>query len=247
MLYTVKEIAKLANVTVKTLHHYHKEGLLVPCKVSEAGYRLYRQKELERLQQILFYRELDFSLPDIHKALSDGSNRVEILTEQHQLLTLRMKRLECLIKTLEDSIFYTSRGEIMEKKEMFKGLNEKEWQEALKEQSDYLDKKYGHNLLENNTLQADDLNEMAREATQYLHTLAQALRDGISPKEEKVKKLLSDHINFLNQNGHALTLESFLAQTRFLVEDDFHRKMIEGVQVGLSYYLLAAAEALAAA
>ncbi|GGB40658.1 hypothetical protein GCM10011409_17690 [Lentibacillus populi] len=65
MLYTVKEMAKFANVTIKTLHHYHKIGLLYPYKVSEAGYRLYGMKELERLQQILFYRELDFPLKEI--------------------------------------------------------------------------------------------------------------------------------------------------------------------------------------
>lgn len=60
MLYTVKEVSKITKVTVKALHHYHKIGLLLPCKVNEAGYRFYGTKELERLQQILFYRELDF-------------------------------------------------------------------------------------------------------------------------------------------------------------------------------------------
>ncbi|XWX60162.1 MerR family transcriptional regulator [Desulfitobacterium sp. AusDCA] len=64
MLYTVKEVAELAGVTIKTLHHYHKIGLLLPCEITDAGYRLYGPKELERLQQILFYRELDFSLND---------------------------------------------------------------------------------------------------------------------------------------------------------------------------------------
>jgi DNA-binding transcriptional MerR regulator len=64
MLYTVNEVARLTGVTVKTLHHYHKINLLEPCAISDAGYRLYGNEELERLQQILFYRELDFSLKD---------------------------------------------------------------------------------------------------------------------------------------------------------------------------------------
>lgn len=54
MLYGVKETAALSKVTVKTLHHYHKTGLLMPCEISEAGYRLYGTEELERLQQIIF-------------------------------------------------------------------------------------------------------------------------------------------------------------------------------------------------
>lgn len=57
MLYTLKEVSELSGVTIKTLHHYHKIGLLAPCEISEAGYRLYGTKELERLQQILFYRK----------------------------------------------------------------------------------------------------------------------------------------------------------------------------------------------
>ena len=68
MEYTVKQVAEMTGVTVKTLHHYHKIGLLLPCRVTEAGYRLYGEGELMRLQQILFYRELDFSLGDIIQA-----------------------------------------------------------------------------------------------------------------------------------------------------------------------------------
>jgi DNA-binding transcriptional MerR regulator len=61
MLYTVKEVSDLSGVTIKTLHHYHKIGLLKPREISEAGYRLYGERELERLQEILFYRELELS------------------------------------------------------------------------------------------------------------------------------------------------------------------------------------------
>jgi len=246
MLYTVKDFAELANVTVKTLHHYHKIGLLVPCKVSEAGYRLYGQKELERLQQILFYRELDFSLTDIQKAMADGSNRLEILAGQRRFLTMRLKRIERLIQTLDASIEHTRKGEIMETHEMFKGFDEDEWREALTEQSDYLNEKYGYNMLENNPIQADTLNAMAQEASHYLHTMGQALKDGMYHKDECVQKLLSEHVAFLNKNGHATTPQALLEQTRFLVSDDFHRKMFEGTQTGLSYFLLAATEAFTA-
>lgn len=62
MFFSVKEMAELSHITVKTLHHYHKIGLLLPAKITEAGYRLYSMEELERLQAILFYRELDFPL-----------------------------------------------------------------------------------------------------------------------------------------------------------------------------------------
>jgi DNA-binding transcriptional MerR regulator len=76
----------MANVTVKTLHHYHKIGLLLPCEVSDAGYRFYSMKELERLQEILFYRELDFPLRKIKQILTGEHDRLKILKEQKMLL-----------------------------------------------------------------------------------------------------------------------------------------------------------------
>ena len=71
MAYTVGEVARLANVSVRTLHHYDEIGLLEPSQRSDAGYRLYSDDDLERLQQILLYRELDFALEEIAQVLTD--------------------------------------------------------------------------------------------------------------------------------------------------------------------------------
>ncbi|AET66284.1 putative transcriptional regulator [Desulfosporosinus orientis DSM 765] len=94
MLYTVKEAANLTGITVKTLYHYHKIGLLTPQSISDAGYRLYSMKELEQLQRILFFRELDFSLKDIKKVLEDEPSRQLCLTNQYELLYARRQRLD---------------------------------------------------------------------------------------------------------------------------------------------------------
>lgn len=81
MVYTVHEVAKISGVPIKTLYHYHKIGLLMPERVAENGYRYYGDKELKRLQQILFYRELDFSLEKIKDALDNKLNRLNCLCE----------------------------------------------------------------------------------------------------------------------------------------------------------------------
>ena len=243
MLYTVKEIASLANVTVKTLYHYHKIGLLIPCEISAAGYRLYGQAELERLQQILFYRELDFSLKDIGEALCGEANREKVLLRQRRLLSARMKHFEQLIRTLDNTILHAEKGETMEEQDLFKGFTGEEWTEALAEQSDYLKDRYGFDLTAQKPVQADEMNEMARETIRFQTGLAKALRDGVFCRDEQVKTLLAEHFQFMNAHGHPTDAKSFLQQTRFLVSDDFHRKMLENEQVGLAYYLLAAAEA----
>lgn len=75
MLYTVNEVAKLSGTTIKTLYHYQKIGLLMPEVVTENGYRYYGENELKRLQQILFYRELDFPLDRVKAALDHEPDR----------------------------------------------------------------------------------------------------------------------------------------------------------------------------
>ncbi len=97
-LLTVKQAAALSGVSVRTLHHYHKLGLLVPAQVTEAGYRLYGEKELARLQQILLYRELDFSLEEIGGLLACGPDALhDALEKQSLLLELKRQRLGRII------------------------------------------------------------------------------------------------------------------------------------------------------
>lgn len=95
---TVNEVSKLTGVSVRTLHHYDAIGLLKPTTVSEAGYRLYDDTALERLQQILLFRELEFPLKEI-KSILDSPNfdRCKALEQQIALLTLKKEHLEKLI------------------------------------------------------------------------------------------------------------------------------------------------------
>lgn len=140
MLYTVKEVSALSGVTVKALHHYHKIGLLTPAEVSGAGYRLYGKHELERLQEILFYRELDVPLNKIKQLLDGMQDRRAILSEQEKLLAARLDRLGTVLNTIRKSMKETEDGQLMmNPEEMFKGLDSDEaWKEALKEQNDHL-------------------------------------------------------------------------------------------------------------
>lgn len=95
---TVNEVSKLAGVSIRTLHYYDQIGLLQPTDISEAGYRLYDDKALERLQQILLFRELEFSLKDITKIVNDKNfDKDKALQQQIELLTLKKEHLENLI------------------------------------------------------------------------------------------------------------------------------------------------------
>lgn len=103
-MYQIKEAAQLSGVSVKTLHHYDKIGLLVPQK-SENGYRLYSEADLERLQIILFYKYLGFSLKKIAELLSQEEQELlPHLNKQLQFLQQEREHLDTLISTLQKTI-----------------------------------------------------------------------------------------------------------------------------------------------
>lgn len=245
MLYTVKEVSELSRVTVKTLYHYHRIGLLLPAKISEAGYRLYGQQELERLQEILFYRELDFPLEQIKGMLERHSDRLSILQQQEELLVGRQQRLEDMLHTLRSSITSIKEGITMEQgrnQDMFKGLSDREtWNEALDEQNKYLRETYGIEPFEVEGPEVGRMNEQAAEAAAFMAGLADLLRAGVKHNDETVRHLVRDHLAALQRYGHDTSAEAFAAQTRFFLNDDFHLRMLEDQQVGLAYYLSAAA------
>ncbi|MGN0298806.1 MAG: MerR family transcriptional regulator [Lachnospiraceae bacterium] len=100
---TVKEIAEIAGISARTLHYYDEIGLLVPTAKSEAGYRLYDDKALETLQQILFFREFDIPLKEIKAVMSNPVfDRNQILQMQRKMLVAKKERMERLIANIDD-------------------------------------------------------------------------------------------------------------------------------------------------
>ena len=106
MRITIGEMAKLCGVSIRTLHHYDRMGLLPPGAVDpETGYRRYGEPEIRRLQQILFWRELDFSLQEIREILSSPDyDAREALGRQRELLELKRQRLDRLLRLIDDNL-----------------------------------------------------------------------------------------------------------------------------------------------
>jgi len=126
-MFTVKQISRLAGVTPRTLHHYDAIGLLKPSRVGENGYRYYGDESLLRLQQILFYRELDLPLDEIKKIMGRRDFDVEQALEGHKLeLGKRIKRLERLIGTVDNTISHLKGEKEMSIKQVFSGFSEEE-------------------------------------------------------------------------------------------------------------------------
>ena len=101
----ISEVAKLSGVTVRTLHYYDEIGLLKPSKTTEAGYRMYSIEDLEKLQQILFFRELDFPLNEIKEIMVNPKyDKIETLNKHKELLIEKRKRIDGLVTLIDKTI-----------------------------------------------------------------------------------------------------------------------------------------------
>lgn len=100
---TVKEVSQITGISVRTLHYYDEIGLLKPTGISESGYRLYDDKALEKLQQILFFREFDVPLKEIKSIMENPKlDKNQLLKNQKTILVLKKERLERIIHSIED-------------------------------------------------------------------------------------------------------------------------------------------------
>jgi DNA-binding transcriptional MerR regulator len=127
MAYTVKQLSELAGVSVRTLHYYDEIGLLEPSWLAENGYRYYDEDAVLRLQQILFYRELELSLSEINAILDQPDFDILAALQVHRAgLESKIRRLQDLIKTIDHTIMHLI-GEVdMSKKQLFKGFTPEE-------------------------------------------------------------------------------------------------------------------------
>ena len=123
--YSVGEVARLAGVSVRTLHHYDAVGILQPANRGDNGYRAYTTEDLERLQRILAYRELGFELAAIGELLDDpATDRLEHLRRQATLLDARMERLQKMRSSLHKTMEAHQMGIDLDPKEMFEVFGE---------------------------------------------------------------------------------------------------------------------------
>jgi DNA-binding transcriptional MerR regulator len=163
MRYTVKQLADAAGVSPRTLHFYDEIGLLKPDAYGQNGYRYYGEAALLRLQQILLFKELDFSLADI-KATIDrpGFDTLQALRAHRETLQERLGRLSRLIQTVDRTILHI-KGELkMEKDEFYEGFSE----EKQKEYEEEIRQRYGDKELKQSQQRWGSYSEQQKQGVQ---------------------------------------------------------------------------------
>ncbi|MET3805423.1 DNA-binding transcriptional MerR regulator [Nakamurella sp. UYEF19] len=194
--YSVGQVADLAGVTVRTLHHYGRIGLLEPEDRSGAGYRQYSDADLDRLQHILFYRELGFSLEEISNILTDpGATTGAHLRKQHELLNKRIDRLREMIAAVEKEMEAHTMGIQLTPKEKFEifGQNYSEDYETEAEQRWGDTEAWKQSQSRTATFSKEDWVRIKAEGDDLNRRLGAALGSGTSPDSVTAMDLAEEH------------------------------------------------------
>lgn len=224
MPYTVKQLAKLSGVSVRTLHFYDEIGLLKPAYYGENRYRYYEEEQLLMLQQILFYRELDFSLSDIQRLLSSSDfDKVEALNSHKQILKNGFERTKKLLETIDKTISHLRGHTTMKDEELYYGFDsekQKEHEKSLVERGivtqDLLDEcnkkiKYWGDK---------EKNAFIQDMEKILQEIVAAINKKLAPSDAEVQNLMRQHYVWLERTWNP-TKETYLGLTQLYQTPEF--------------------------
>lgn len=227
MEYTVQQLAKIAGISSRTLRYYDEIGLLKPARVSSSGYRIYGPREVDRLQQILFYRELGVGLEQIGNILSDTSFDSLTALREHRVRLLEKKRqLELLITNVEKTIAQHEGRAIMTDREKFEGFKQKLIDDNEAQYGKEVREKYGDETVNKSNqklkgMTQEQYAQFEKLSQMVLDTLKEALATG-DPSSELAQKTADLHRQWLSftwdkysKEAHAGLAEMYVADKRF--------------------------------
>ncbi|MBG9542861.1 MerR family transcriptional regulator [Cytobacillus firmus] len=227
MEYTVQKLAQLAGVSSRTLRYYDEIGILKPARTNSSGYRIYGQKEVDRLQQILFYRELGISLDQIKDIITAPAfDAADALKEHRERLLEKRKQLDLLITNVEKTIASAEGRTTMSDKEKFEGFKKKMIEDNEKQYGKEIREKYGEETVEKSNAKLMNMTREEHEAVVKLaeeinSTLDQAMEKG-DPAGELAQKAAGLHKQWItyywseySKEAHAGLAEMYVADERF--------------------------------
>lgn len=192
----VSEVARLAGVSVRTLHHYDERGLVCPSARSDAGYRLYAPPDLERLQQVLFFRELGFPLEEIQRIVSDpGFDVAAALRMQRRLLTERAERVRALLAAVDAAIDAREKGTPLtseERLQVFGGFDPAQHEAEARAQWGDTDA-YKESARRTKKHTSDDWKQIGAEIEALFTDLATLAQRGVPPTETAALDVAERH------------------------------------------------------
>lgn len=242
MEYTVQALGKMAGVSTRTLRYYDEIGILKPARINSSGYRIYGQNEVDRLQQILFYRELGVSLESIKNILTSPSfDGASALRDHREKLLEKREQLDLLIANVERTIAETEGRIKMTDKEKFEGFKQKMIDDNEKKYGKEIRAKYGDEQVNKSNekikgMTKEQYAEAERLSTEVITALNEAFKTG-DPAGELAQKAADLHRRWLSLYWDKYTKEAHAGVAQMYVADERFRAYYDKEQPGTAEFL----------
>jgi len=240
--YTVQKLACLAGVSARTLRYYDEIGILRPARVNSSGYRIYGKKELDILQQILFYREMGLPLDEIKGIVTKpGFDMAEALADHRRKLLEKREQLDLLISNVDKTIA-SMKGDIdMTDKDKFEGFKKKMIAENEEKYGSEAREKYGQDAVDKSNVKVmgmseGKLAETEKLAVEIMETLKEAMKTG-DPAGVLAQKAASLHKQWLMNYWASYSKEAQAELAQMYVSDDRFKAYYDRDQPGTAEFL----------
>jgi DNA-binding transcriptional MerR regulator len=247
---TVGEVAKLSGVSVRTLHHYDDMGVLLPSERSDSGYRIYSDADLHRLQQVLFFRELGFTLEDIGRIMNDQSfDRREALLLQRRMLADKSAQLRRMVGAVDSAIDAMEKGTTMDEKDVFEVFGDfdpKQYEAEVQERWGHTDA-YAESARRTKRYTKQDWQRIKDEQAAIAAAYVERIDAGDAPDSPEVFEVVERHLASINDNFYTLPGEMFGNLAELWVSDARFTKNIDKARPGLARFQHDAVKAWVAA
>lgn len=245
MAYTVKKLSALSGVTVRTLHYYEEEGLLKPAYYGSNGYRYYEESELLQLQQILFFKELGFTIKQIKKVVGRGDfDQLSALLSHRKSLNQEWEKIGRLLKTIDKTIKHLRGKKKMKDQEIFDGFNISLVKKARVGSSYSAAEEIVLKSVRNPTKDIKDVEKKGNKHYQALidkahsifRELVRCIEKGIGPDSSEVQSIIQKHHAFLDEVQNA-TGEVYKAMAHLYQEHPDFRKQLDPFHPKLANFM----------
>ncbi|ANU14869.1 Transcriptional activator tipA [Planococcus halocryophilus Or1] len=242
MEYTVQKLANLSEISTRTLRYYDEFDLLKPARKNSSGYRIYGQSELDKLQQILFYRELGLGLEQIKNIINDPEfDGSQALAEHREKLLAKRVQLDLLISNVEKTISAKEGASMMADTEKFQGFKQKLVDDNEQQYGNEIRSKYGDELVDRSNakmlkLSEEDYQKFMSLEQQILSGLVEAMKTG-AQTSETAQQIADLHRQWLSFTWPTYSKEAHRGLAEMYVADERFAAYYDKVQPGAAQFL----------
>lgn len=242
MEYTVQKLGQLAGISTRTLRYYDEIGILKPARKNSSGYRIYGKREVDKLQQILFYRELGLDLDNIKKIINDPAfDEFTALKKHRQALLDKRMQLDLLINNVEKTISAAKGESDMADKEKFEGFKRQLVDDNEQQYGEEIRGKYGDETVNQSNakmlnMSEEEYKEFTKLEKEVIDMLTEAFQTG-DPSSEAAQKAAALHKQWLSYTWPAYSKEAHMGLAQMYVDDERFAAYYDKAQPGAAVFL----------